>query len=175
MLENYTTVSDYRNPIVAEAMKILGYVNRFNRGIMRVEQELAENNNGKAQFDISKLTMFSVLISISTDFEQLVSIENNDSEQKSVININKGTNKNIVNLTKDLPPLILDYCITPKKLSDILKYLNYSDRTKFRNKYITSLLDEGLLEMTYPDNVNHRNQSYFTTEKGKLRTNNYNK
>lgn len=43
--ENFPNVSDYRNPVVAEAMKVLGYVNRFNRGIMRVEQDLMENKN----------------------------------------------------------------------------------------------------------------------------------
>lgn len=28
---------DYRNPIVAEAMKVLGFVNRFSRGVVRVK------------------------------------------------------------------------------------------------------------------------------------------
>ena len=33
--ENFPNVSDYRNPFIAKAMKILGYVNRFSRGIYR--------------------------------------------------------------------------------------------------------------------------------------------
>lgn len=33
--------------IIAEAMKVLGYVNRFNRGIARVKRELADNRNRK--------------------------------------------------------------------------------------------------------------------------------
>ena len=28
--ENFSNVSDYRNPFIAEAMKVLGYVNRFS-------------------------------------------------------------------------------------------------------------------------------------------------
>ncbi len=31
--ENFPSVSDYRNPLVAEAMKVMKYVNKFNRGI----------------------------------------------------------------------------------------------------------------------------------------------
>jgi ATP-dependent DNA helicase RecG len=30
--ENFPNVNDYRNSVIAEAMKILGYVNRFSRG-----------------------------------------------------------------------------------------------------------------------------------------------
>ena len=48
---NFPNVSDYRNPFIAEAMKILSYVNRFSRGVYRVQKELEENGNGKASFD----------------------------------------------------------------------------------------------------------------------------
>ena len=60
--ENFPNVNDYRNPIVAEALRVLGYVNKFNRGIARVQEELEENGNGKAQFDVDKLTVFSVIV-----------------------------------------------------------------------------------------------------------------
>jgi ATP-dependent DNA helicase RecG len=49
--DNFPNVSDYRNPFIAEAMKVLGYVNRFSRGVYRVQKELMENGNGKAVFD----------------------------------------------------------------------------------------------------------------------------
>lgn len=32
--ENFPTVNDYRNPIIAEAMCGMKYVNMFNRGIL---------------------------------------------------------------------------------------------------------------------------------------------
>ena len=47
---------------MAEALRVLGYVNKFNRGIARVQEELEENGNGKAQFDVDKLTVFSVIV-----------------------------------------------------------------------------------------------------------------
>jgi ATP-dependent DNA helicase RecG len=31
--DNFPHQNDYRNPIIAEALKIMGYVNKFNRGI----------------------------------------------------------------------------------------------------------------------------------------------
>ena len=58
--ENFPMVNDYRNPIVAEAMKEMKYVNMFNQGVKRVQDMLRENGNKEAEFDVSKLTVFSV-------------------------------------------------------------------------------------------------------------------
>ena len=60
--ENFPNTSDYRNPVIAEAMKNLGYVNRFNIGIRQAQSELQKNGNRPAEFDIGLLTKFSVTI-----------------------------------------------------------------------------------------------------------------
>jgi len=60
--ENFPNENDYRNPVIAEAMKILGYVNRFNRGIELVKVQLAENNNPEPVFDYHKTTNFAVSV-----------------------------------------------------------------------------------------------------------------
>jgi ATP-dependent DNA helicase RecG len=46
-------------------MKILGYVNRFSRGVYRVQKELVENGNGEATFDFSLITAFRVVEKVS--------------------------------------------------------------------------------------------------------------
>lgn len=61
--ENFPNENDYRNPVIAEAMKILGYVNRFNRGIELVKVQLAENSNPEPDFDYDKVTSFAVSVS----------------------------------------------------------------------------------------------------------------
>jgi ATP-dependent DNA helicase RecG len=47
---NYTRMSDYRNPILAEAMKALGYVERFGAGISRSKRALEGNGNPEPVF-----------------------------------------------------------------------------------------------------------------------------
>ncbi|MGO9055890.1 MAG: ATP-binding protein [Candidatus Binataceae bacterium] len=42
--------TDYRNPLVAEAMKVLGYVQRFGMGLPLTKSELEKNGNPEAQF-----------------------------------------------------------------------------------------------------------------------------
>ncbi|MEV4201653.1 ATP-binding protein [Micromonospora globbae] len=50
--DNFDRVNDYRNPSLAAAMKSLGYVNQFGRGIGRVRAALARNGNPEADFAV---------------------------------------------------------------------------------------------------------------------------
>jgi ATP-dependent DNA helicase RecG len=43
-------VTDYRNPLLAEAMHVLGYVQRFGFGVPLARRHLRQNGNPEAQF-----------------------------------------------------------------------------------------------------------------------------
>lgn len=49
--ENFPKQNSYRNPIVAESMKILGFVNRYGRGVIRAQDALGKNGNPPAAFE----------------------------------------------------------------------------------------------------------------------------
>ena len=46
--ENFPNVSDYRNLVISESMRVMGYVNRFNRGIEEAQLALKNNKNKPA-------------------------------------------------------------------------------------------------------------------------------
>ena len=48
--ENFPRQTDYRNPVIAEAMATLGYVNAFGRGVIRAQEALRRNGNPEADF-----------------------------------------------------------------------------------------------------------------------------
>ena len=48
--ENFPNQNSYRNPVLAEAMKTLGFVNRFGRGVLRAQEALVRNGNPPADF-----------------------------------------------------------------------------------------------------------------------------
>lgn len=48
--ENFPWQTSYRNPIIAEAFRVLGVVNRFGRGIVRAQEALRDNGNDEADF-----------------------------------------------------------------------------------------------------------------------------
>jgi ATP-dependent DNA helicase RecG len=62
---NFPNANDYRNPILAEGMKLLGYVNRFNFGIQDAQKSLADNGMSPAEFNTNSLTQFIVTIKIN--------------------------------------------------------------------------------------------------------------
>ena len=48
--ENFPTQTSYRNPVLAEALKALGYVNRYGRGVLRAQDALKKNGSRPAEF-----------------------------------------------------------------------------------------------------------------------------
>lgn len=67
--QNFPNASDYRNVVLAEAMKTLAYVNRFNYGVKRAIDELIKSGNGKPSFDLSLTTKFKVTIPTNQDWQ----------------------------------------------------------------------------------------------------------
>lgn len=50
--ENFGKVTDYRNPALAEALKNLGYVQKFGMGISLARKALSDNGNPEPTFDV---------------------------------------------------------------------------------------------------------------------------
>ena len=86
--DNFPFVNDYRNPLLAEAMKVLGMVNKYNRGIAKVNRELAANGNPSAQFDVNKLTEFRVTIVAKDESGEIKSESGTINEKSGPINRN---------------------------------------------------------------------------------------
>lgn len=66
--QNFPNASDYRNIVVAESLRILGFVNRFNYGVKRAIHELLQNGNGEPEFDLTLQTKFKVNIKVRKDW-----------------------------------------------------------------------------------------------------------
>ena len=58
---NFPRQTSYRNPVIAEAMKTLGFVNRFGRGVERAQKALEANGSPPAAFEFGD-TFFGVTI-----------------------------------------------------------------------------------------------------------------
>ncbi len=54
-------ITDYRNPHLAEAMKNLGYVQRFGMGIALARKELAKNNNPPPEFTVEDANILAIV------------------------------------------------------------------------------------------------------------------
>jgi ATP-dependent DNA helicase RecG len=54
-------VTDYRNPHLAEAMKVLGFVQRFGVGIATAQRELQRNGNPPARFEVQPSVVLALV------------------------------------------------------------------------------------------------------------------
>jgi len=59
--DTLTRRNSYRNPVVAEAMKALGYVNRFGYGIQRAQAALKDNGNPPVEFEIDDRAFLAII------------------------------------------------------------------------------------------------------------------
>lgn len=143
--ENFPSVNDYRNPLVAEAMRVMKYVNKFNRGVSRVQEMLKDNGNSPAVFDVNTMTAFRVTVPVSKD----ANLPQN------------GKPTNPIPSTLTIEDKILAFCREPKSLTEIMALFGYTNRTKFKAKYISPLIGTKL-GMTLPENPKSPKQRYIT-------------
>ncbi len=59
--ETLDTRSSYRNPVLAEAMKALGYVNRYGYGIQRAKVAMEQNGNPPIRFEIDDRAFLAII------------------------------------------------------------------------------------------------------------------
>ncbi len=143
--ENFPMINDYRNPIVAGAMRGLKYVNMFNRGIQRVKTLLKENDNPEPVFNVDKITAFEVIVRPSLSLNLVI---DKKKETTSVIKINEIFNE------------IIDFCSISRSMIEIMNHIGLKQRYNFKHRYIDPLIERGFLVMTIPNKPNSRSQKY---------------
>lgn len=180
--ENFPLVNDYRNPLLSSAMKNLGYVNKYNRGIGQVRDELEANGNPPAEYKVDMLTAFAVEIKKGTSpnvkghkSEEIAGTSQSQKGHKSEATMGtsrstKGRNSETVTDYNEkhrpfgssiltLRERIVMFCETPRSMAEIVDFLGVKDKRKARERYIDPQL--GItLERTVPDKPTSRLQKY---------------
>ncbi len=83
---------------------------------------------------------------------------------------NQATNQALSVLDKEVHGKVLDILeetVNWVKREDIFKYLELSNQTFNRKKFLDPLIDIGWVQLEYPDTRTHPNQRYKITETGK--------
>ena len=160
--ENFPDVNDYRNPIIAQALKVMGYVNMFNRGVSRVKNMMVENGGVEPVFNVDKITAFEV-ISYSA-------IEYSDSQYDNCEFPKSFPKAFPTSLDKLIPGyfgeedknsilLILNSLIEPKSAKELALIMSCSIRT-VKDKYLEKMLQSEVIAMTIPDKPTSSRQKY---------------
>ena len=107
---------------------------------------------------------FVVIFRRSNQQDEKVTIKSNHQEQKVIIKSNdqkeKVTIKNSGLSLSMRQKQVIDYCSIPRTAQEIMDFLEISNQTKNRKKYIITLVEMGTLEMTMPSFPKDKRQKY---------------
>lgn len=162
--ENFPNVNDYRNIVAAEAMKVLGFVNRHSRGVLRVQKDLKANENGEAIYDFGYQTAVLVRENKSPLGERMVAAaitngflmenggklldltnsESNDTQKPSNLTENdKEKTQKPSNLTENIfPTMIVKNVYEAIKLNRKAKYSWLQDNLGVSESTIQRAIDD---------------------------------
>ena len=137
--DNFPYVNDYRNPLLAEAMKVMGYVNKFNRGIAKVKAEMEKNGNPPPIFDVNKRTEFRVTlcpIPIMHDKDTIIPPNGGINGENGGINGRNGEIK-IIHVIENHPGikregLLLETQIPLRTIDRFLQHLKRNFKIEYR-------------------------------------------
>lgn len=119
---------------------------------------MLDNGGTEPRFDITKITAFEVI-----SYSALEMLDNQGKAVPSETDFTKMFTKLVPEYfpteeEKNLYVLIR-HLVTPQKASELSVLLGITDRT-LRNRYLTKMLQAGVIELTIPEKPTSRNQRY---------------
>lgn len=184
--ENFPTINDYRNPLIASAMKTMGYVNMFNRGVGQVQTDLKENGNPQAEFVVNLITAFRV--NVRDVANNVVKIQKVASlgQKVAASDLSQVVPSPVLSLSQALSQALSQVCPNMffKYMDDatavlnalekntlpasiMMKMVNEKNRNRFKRNILSHLIESGLIVPTLTETPSSPKQRYTLTEKGK--------
>ena len=158
--ENFPSVNDYRNPLVASAMKTLGYVNMFNRGVGQVQTDLKENGNQPAEFNVNLITAFKVDVRVSQSYTKEDGGKTGGKVVENIVeNIAENIAENIVDsivekLSTTRAKIVRIIWKNPNATAQsISKEINIASRNV--QEHLRKLQEQGVIRRIGPDKGGH--------------------
>ena len=158
-----------RNPVLADVMAQLDYMEKRGSGLKRICNETkaleAYKDDRRPVFKSSPSQFMTVIYSMEYEEGTTEKVDEFNLNGKEPARSWQGVGKELgvdFNILKD----IADFCVEAHSLSEIAEHLGLSDRYKMKKKYIDPLLGK-CFDMTIPNSPNNPGQKYYLTELGK--------
>lgn len=154
--------SDRRNPILADVMAQLDYMEKRGSGLKRICNETRSlesyKEDRKPKFKSSSSHFITTIYSM--EYEPAVTKHSSSRDQVSTSNsTSNSTSEKILRLVR----------VVKEEMSvkEIMAELDMSSRPMFLENYLTPAIKASLVKMTQPDSPNSPTQRYVLTEEGR--------
>jgi len=150
-------VSVLRNPGIAEVLFLAGYIERWGTGIKKMNRLMKE-------YELNIPDYEEVSGNFLVTFKKKGIPVEKRLETESVPSLSQVCPKSV---PSDIAVKILNKAVSEVSITELMKAVSQTNRTRFRNQMLRPLIKAGLIYMTIPDNPQSSNQKYVTTKKGK--------
>ncbi len=161
--------SDIRNKVIAPVFKKLGIIDQWGNGLKLIADELKAYPEIEFKW-FEKGLQFQVQF-LKKDYNQNEAssvMEEFDREQAGIRSgLSWGQVGTKFGLSWEQVRLMLISCEKPVMIHELMTIMGLKNRSKFRKKYVTPLLEADILAMTIPDKPTSSRQQYTLTEKGR--------
>lgn len=157
----------YRNRRIGDFLKELKLTEGRGTGLLKIKNSLAKNGSGTAIFDTDNNSYFTTTIPIHPDFigEAAVSdVLSNDTDNKGIMDILSQACPKLV-LSSEMVSIIEVLLENDSSKKELIELSNEKNVSRFTEKNITPLMDEGLIEYTNPEAPKSPQQKYRLTNK----------
>lgn len=173
--------SERRNPVLADVMAQLIYMEKRGSGLKRIcneTKELKTYKEGRDPVFKSSASQFMTII-YSMEYEQVdakqglsrdqVGTKSGLSNDQVVTKLLLSNNQVVTKLSLSIPVIgdLLRKMVAPMSAKEMREFCGQKGATYFKTNVIDPLIAEGLVAMTHQDSPNSPNQKYYLTESGK--------
>ncbi len=165
--------SNRRNPILADVMAQLDYMEKRGSGLKRICNETKELDGFKEELNPvfrSTMTQFAtILYSIEYGTREDVIDEVYQRNEQASTKLPLSSHQVITKLSLSIPKTIdlLQKMMIPLSAKEMRLFCGQKDPTHFKKKFIDPLITEGMIAMTQPDSPKSPTQKYYLTDFGK--------
>ena len=156
---------EVRNETIVKLLETLGgIIENRHTGIFTMQKKMKEANLPEPIFTNEREDF--VVTFYNGEYPELYpeelmknkNVQVNAQVKDKNAQVNTQDNQKVV--IKVSEKAIMELCIEPKSLKEIIEYFGYKNARGFREKYINPLLKENKLRQTIPDKPRSRNQKY---------------
>ncbi len=143
-----------RNPLLFSLFYRMNLVEKIGSGIQRIRDLCRGYGVAEPRFEVSEHWL-TVVFPRATDDQ----VGTRTEPSRHQVGTKSALSQHQVE--------ILARCAEAQPLTALMEIAGRTDRTKFRNQVLASLLEQGLVEMTIPDKPRSSKQRYRLTAKGR--------
>ena len=160
--------SDRRNPILADVMAQLDYMEKRGSGLKRICNETKAldgyRNELKPVFKSTASQFMTIIYSMEYDVTKH-SLSSHQVGKKQGLSWEQVGTK--LGLSWEEVEKLLKTLQRPSLMSELKNLYGWRNTTKFKEKYVNPLIAENLVDMTIPNKPTSPNQKYYLTNLGK--------